>query len=111
MGRKGDAIMRKGGGFAAGLVWLLLLPTTVSATIYEGCYVCQALGRGGASYCKPVGNGEHGDGTRCEEDEDISGVFGPWCSMAPNPCYNVNVSGGGGSAGGGGGNNACNVGG
>lgn len=103
--------MRKGGGFTAGLLWLLLLlpvAGTASATIYEGCYVCQAIGRGGASYCRPVGHGEHGDGTRCEEEESLSGPFGPWCSMTPNPCYNVDVSGGGGGGGGGsGGGNAC----
>lgn len=102
--------MSKGGGLAAACLWLLLLlggAGAASATIYEGCYKCEAIGWGGDSYCKPVGNGQHGDGTRCEEDP-----LGPWCSMAPNPCYNVDVSGGGGGSGGsGGGGSACNVGG
>ena len=84
------------------LLWLLLLfpAGAASIDIYYGCYVCEAEGYGGDSYCKPVGHEQAGDGTRCEEDP-----LGPWCSMKPDPCYNVDVNGGGGGSGGGGG--AC----
>jgi hypothetical protein len=83
----------------------LVAPRTEASWLGFGCWVCDYVGLTGVEErCDMVGNGENGDGTNCNESNDLT--WGWFCYTNNTPCYNTIVTGGGGGGAGGGGS-AC----
>jgi hypothetical protein len=96
--------MLKGVSFPAMWLWLLLLAlgaVSASATTYYGCFICKyrpVVGIGAT--CDQVGDGQNGDGWKCDEVNDLPWPDGPSCTLSGGPCLNSNAGGGGSGTGG-----------